>query len=114
MRIFVTTIAVRWRCSLQIRPRQTQSRGNKTSQAVRSKENRGWLLATYPRDPTFRAVRSLTIRWGSGSKPQRNKPLIYRRIASRETVSKTTETTDNTPVPPPLRQNPSIYWSGDE
>ncbi|KRY49196.1 hypothetical protein T03_5705 [Trichinella britovi] len=36
-----------------------------------------------------RARRSLMIRWGSGSKPPRNKPLIYRRAASRETVSKT-------------------------
>ncbi|KRX80727.1 hypothetical protein T06_15647 [Trichinella sp. T6] len=29
------------------------------------------------------------IRWGSGSKPPRNKPLIYRNAVSRETVSKT-------------------------
>ncbi|KRZ52295.1 hypothetical protein T02_11308 [Trichinella nativa] len=36
-----------------------------------------------------RARRSLMIRWGSGSKPPRNKPLIYRRAASRGTVSKT-------------------------
>ncbi|KRY07118.1 hypothetical protein T12_11789 [Trichinella patagoniensis] len=36
-----------------------------------------------------RARRSLMIRWGSGSKPPRNKPLIYRRAASRKTFSKT-------------------------
>ncbi|KRY40747.1 hypothetical protein T01_10250 [Trichinella spiralis] len=31
------------------------------------------------------ARRSLMVRWGSGSKPPRNKPLIYRRAASRGT-----------------------------
>ncbi|XP_003378201.1 hypothetical protein Tsp_02429 [Trichinella spiralis] len=36
-----------------------------------------------------RACRSLMIRWGSGSKPPRNEPLIYRWAASRGTVSKT-------------------------
>ncbi|KRY05213.1 hypothetical protein T03_13565, partial [Trichinella britovi] len=33
----------------------------------------------------------LMVRWGSGSKPARNKPLIYIRAASRGTVSKTME-----------------------
>ncbi|KRZ95812.1 hypothetical protein T08_1275 [Trichinella sp. T8] len=58
------------------------SRGNKTSHPAQFKdaagEDRGWLLATDPHDPTRR-----------GSKPPRNEPLIYRRAASRGTVSKT-------------------------
>ncbi|KRY37619.1 hypothetical protein T01_7506 [Trichinella spiralis] len=69
----VTTSAVRRRCSLQFK--------------VATGEDRGWLLATDPHDTTSRG--SPMIRWGSGSKPPRNKPLIYRRAASRETVSKT-------------------------
>ncbi|KRZ02348.1 hypothetical protein T11_8348 [Trichinella zimbabwensis] len=43
------------------------------------------------------------VRWGSGSKPPRNKPLIYRRAASRGIVSKTMEGSNfssPTPVPP--------------
>ncbi|KRY40048.1 hypothetical protein T01_10735 [Trichinella spiralis] len=62
-----------------------------------------------------RARRSLMVRWGSGSKPPRNKPLIYRRAASQGTVSKTIE--DQISVYSlrcPLRRKPSIYWSGKE
>ncbi|KRZ54912.1 hypothetical protein T02_6755 [Trichinella nativa] len=70
-----------------------RSRGNKTSHPAQFKdsagEDSGWLLATDPHDPTRRACLSLMIRWGSGSKPPRNEPLIYRRAASRGTVSKT-------------------------
>ncbi|KRZ03158.1 hypothetical protein T11_16597 [Trichinella zimbabwensis] len=55
-------------------------------------EDRGWLLATSPHDPTRRypfsrctagrsvihprARRTLMICWGSGSKPTRNEPRI--------------------------------------
>ncbi|KRZ05832.1 hypothetical protein T11_8630 [Trichinella zimbabwensis] len=45
------------------------------------------------------------IRWGSGSKPPRNEPLIYRRAASRGTL---------THPGAPLRRKPSIYWSGED
>ncbi|KRZ65677.1 hypothetical protein T10_255 [Trichinella papuae] len=94
-------------------------------------DDRGWLLATDPHDPTSRylisrcsagrsvidqrARRSLVIRWGSGSKPPRNKPLIYRRAASRGTVSKTIGCQISVTHPGAfLRRNPSIYWSGEE
>ncbi|XP_003367289.1 conserved hypothetical protein, partial [Trichinella spiralis] len=62
-------------------------------------EKGGWLMATDLHDRTRRypishctacrlvidprARRSLMVRWGIGSKPPRNKPLIYRRAASR-------------------------------
>ncbi|KRX71876.1 hypothetical protein T06_10771 [Trichinella sp. T6] len=94
-------------------------------------EDSGWLLATDPHDLTRRylishclagrsvidprARRSLMIHCGSGSKPLRNVPLIYRRDASRETVSKTIW--DQISVHPPrcpLRRKPSIYWSGED
>ncbi|KRX36198.1 hypothetical protein T05_1430 [Trichinella murrelli] len=94
-------------------------------------EDSGWLLATDPHDPTRRylvshclagrsvidprARRSLMIHCGSGSKPLRNVPLIYRRAASRETVSKTIW--DQISVDPPrcpLLRKPSIYWSGED
>ncbi|XP_003368990.1 conserved hypothetical protein, partial [Trichinella spiralis] len=107
----VTTIAIRRRCSLQVWLRQLQSRGNKTSHPAQFKdaagEKGGWLLATDLHDRTRRypishctacrlvidprARRSLMVRWGIGSKPPRNKPLIYRRAASRGIVSKTME-----------------------
>ncbi|KRX51980.1 hypothetical protein T09_385 [Trichinella sp. T9] len=45
------------------------------------------------------------VRWGSGSKPPRNKPLIYRRAASQGTL---------THPGAPLRRNTSIYWSGGD
>ncbi|KRZ08891.1 hypothetical protein T11_18382 [Trichinella zimbabwensis] len=103
-------------------------------------QDRGWLLATVPHDPTSRHLisrcsagrsvipcaacrsvidqrvrRSLVIRWGSGSKPPRNKPLIYRRAASQGAVSKTIGYQISVTHPgAPLRRNPSIYWSGEE
>ncbi|KRZ02330.1 hypothetical protein T11_17578 [Trichinella zimbabwensis] len=100
-------------------------------QHVAAGEDRGWLLLTDPHDPTSRylisrcsagrsvidqrARRSLMIRWGSGSKPPRNKPLIYRRAASRGTVSKTIGDQISVTHPgAPLRRNPSIYWSCEE
>ncbi|KRX27648.1 hypothetical protein T07_13218 [Trichinella nelsoni] len=45
------------------------------------------------------ARRSLMVRWGSGSKPPRNKPLIYRRL---------------THPGAPLWRNTSVYWSGED
>ncbi|XP_003381911.1 conserved hypothetical protein [Trichinella spiralis] len=45
------------------------------------------------------------VRWGSGSKPPRNKPLIYRRAASRGIL---------THPGVPLRRNTSIYRSGGD
>ncbi|KRX72314.1 hypothetical protein T06_13859 [Trichinella sp. T6] len=78
-----------------IQMRQTLNRGNKSFPLAQFKdaagENRGWLLATDPRDPTSRVSfghrQSLMVRWGSGSKPLRNKPLIYKRAASRGILS---------------------------
>ncbi|KRY83941.1 hypothetical protein T4D_12289 [Trichinella pseudospiralis] len=65
--------------------RQTQSCGNKTSHPAQFQdaagENRGWFLATDPHDPTSRnliTVVQQTVCW----------LLIYRRAASRGTVSK--------------------------
>ncbi|KRX77259.1 hypothetical protein T06_7136 [Trichinella sp. T6] len=120
----VITIAIQRRCSLQFWQRQLESRGNKSSHPAQFKdaagEDRGWLLATDLHDPTSRcsitdcsagrsviesrARWSLMFRWGSGSKP-----LIYRRAASRGTVSKTL-----THPGAPMRRNPSIYWSGED
>ncbi|XP_003370368.1 conserved hypothetical protein [Trichinella spiralis] len=61
------------------------------------------------------ARRSLMVRWGSGSKPSRNKLLIYRRAAGRGTVSKTMEESFQLTHPSdPLRRNTSIYWSGED
>ncbi|KRX13136.1 hypothetical protein T07_7611 [Trichinella nelsoni] len=96
-----------------------RNHGKKASHPVQFKdaagEDRGWLLATDPHvrtrwypishctagrlviDP--RARQSLMIRWSSKSKPPRNEPLIYRRAASRGTVSKTIE--DQISVDPP-------------
>ncbi|KRY41310.1 hypothetical protein T01_6838 [Trichinella spiralis] len=109
-----------------------RKRGKKASHPAQFKdaadEDRGWLLVTDPHDRTRRypishctacrlvidprARRSLMIRGSSKSKPPRNEPLIYRRAASRGTVSKTIEdqiSVDPPRCPPPRK--PSIYWN---
>ncbi|KRX81493.1 hypothetical protein T06_5203 [Trichinella sp. T6] len=70
----------------KVQLRQTPKRGNKFFLPAQFKRYRR-------REPRvlFGHRRSLMVRRGSGSKPPRSKPLIYRRAASRGIVSKTME-----------------------